>query len=86
MQDCHLPFANASAFQPFSSLGTFETLLIFWWNLDTKNNANLRILTEPCKELAEPRLKNTDLRSVLNIRLPKGQQFSSTVGVLYCHL
>jgi len=43
-----------SAFQPFSSRGTFETLLNFWRNLDTKNSANLRILAEPCKELAEP--------------------------------
>ncbi len=33
---------------------TFKTLLNFWRNLDTKNSANLRILTEPCKELAEP--------------------------------
>jgi len=32
-------------------------------NLDTKISANLRILTEPCEELAEPRLKNTALGS-----------------------
>jgi len=24
-----------------------------WWNLDTQDSANLRILTEPCKELPE---------------------------------
>jgi len=51
----------------FTLIGTFETLLNFWRNLDTKNSANLRILTEPCKELAEhvgsadPRLKNSAL-------------------------
>jgi len=33
-----------SVFQPFSSRGTFETLLNLWRNLDTKNCANLRIL------------------------------------------
>jgi len=43
--------------QPFSSFGTFETLLSVWQSQDTQISANLRILTEPCKELGEPRLK-----------------------------
>ncbi len=34
-------------FQPFSSRGTFETLLRVWRTLDTQNGDNLRILTEP---------------------------------------
>jgi len=63
------PFENrkVSVFQPFSSRGTFETLLSVWQNLDAQNSASLRILREPCKELmepvgsAEPRLKNTAL-------------------------
>ncbi len=51
-----------SVFQPFSSRGTFETLLnLFRQNLNTKNNANLRILVEPW-------LKNTDVNtSKLNL-------------------
>ncbi len=55
-------------FLTFSSRGTFETLLNFCRNLDTKNSTNLRIRTKPCKELtkpvgsAEPRLKKTVLR------------------------
>jgi len=40
----------AFVFQPFSSLGTFETLLSVLRNLDTQNGANLRILTEPSEE------------------------------------
>jgi len=43
-------------FQPFSTRGTFGTLLSVWRNLGTQNSANLRILTKPCKELAEPRV------------------------------
>jgi len=45
--------------------------LNLWRNLDTKNSANLRILTEPCTELAEPvgsaepRLKDTALKDGL---------------------
>ncbi len=46
-------------FQPYR--GNFEALLSFGWNLDTKISATLRILMEPCKELAELRLKNTGL-------------------------
>ncbi len=63
------PTVYGSGFQPFSSCGTFETLLNFWRNLDTKNSTNMMILAEPCKELAEPvgsaepRLKNTVLWS-----------------------
>jgi len=38
---------NRSVFQPFSSRGTFETLLSVWRNIDTQNSANLRILREP---------------------------------------
>jgi len=61
-----------SAFQPFSSCGTFETLLNFWRYLDAKYSANLTILMGPCKELAkpvgsaEPRLKNTGLLSEIS--------------------
>ncbi len=47
-------FKQTTLAGPFSSRGTLEPLLNFWRNLDTKNSANLRILTEPCKELAEP--------------------------------
>jgi len=36
-----------SGFQPFSICRTFETFLSIWRNLDTQNNANLRILAEP---------------------------------------
>jgi hypothetical protein len=60
-----------SVFQPFSSLGTFETLLSDWRNLDNQSRADLRILRELSKELAEPlsstepRLKNTVLLSNL---------------------
>ncbi len=55
------------------SRGTFETILKFWRNLDTKISAYLMILTEPCKELAEPvgsaepRLKNTGLELYSNV-------------------
>ncbi len=51
----------------FLSRGTFETVLNFCRNLDTENSTKMRILVEPCKELAEPvgsaepRLKNTGL-------------------------
>ncbi len=55
-------FIYGSVFQPFSSRGTFQKLLSVWRNLHTQNSANLRILRERSQELAEPRLKNTDLR------------------------
>jgi hypothetical protein len=54
-----------SVFQPIPSLGTFETLLSIWQNLNTQNSVNMKILKEPIKEIAEPlgftkpRLKNT---------------------------
>ncbi len=60
---------KTSVFQPFSSRGTFETLLNLVWHLDTKISANLKILAEPCKDLAEivgsaePRLKNAGLHT-----------------------
>ncbi len=44
----------------------------FWRNLDTENSADLRILAEPCKELAEPRLKNTALGHPLLMQLLNG--------------
>ena len=68
-----------NAFQPFSSRGTFETLLNFWRNLDTKNSTNMRIFAEPCKELAEPvgsaepRLKNTGIDNNLSHSLIRSQ-------------
>ncbi len=43
----------SSGFQPFTSQATFQALLSVWWNLDTQNSADLRILTEPVKESAD---------------------------------
>ncbi len=49
-----MAFLYPRVFQPFSSRGTFETLLCVWQNLDTQNSGNLRIIREPCKDLVEP--------------------------------
>jgi hypothetical protein len=57
----------SNVFQPFSSHGTFETILSIWRNLDTQNSTNMRILRELRKELAEPRLKNTVLAVMKNL-------------------
>ncbi len=58
----------------FNLFQVAEPLKHFWRNLDTKNSANLRILAEPCKELAEhvgsaePRLKKTALVPLIKMK------------------
>ncbi len=45
-------FSYGSVFQPFSSRGTFETILSIWLHLDTQNSTYMSILRELGKELA----------------------------------
>ncbi len=52
----------SSVFQPFSSRGTSRKFQIIWRNLKALYSTIHSIFREPSKELAEPRLKNTDVQ------------------------
>ena len=66
---------KSSVLKPFLSLGTFETFMSIWRNLNVQNNNIFSIFREPLKELTEPPgstesgLKNTDQKERNNIWL-----------------